>query len=395
MQTETPDLQRPGRPGTSAAQVGCARCRRLAPALSWCCAHCGGPLELAGLPRFEPAAIDGACWSLWRYAAMLPVRLALSLGEGMTPLVAAQVLGVGFLAKLEFLMPSGAYKDRGTAVFINALLAHGGGQVVEDSSGNAGASLAAYAAAAGVQAQIYVPAHAAAAKRRQIRHYGAEIVEVAGPRAATAQACLAAARHSIYASHVWNPWFLLGHMTCAWELWEQLGRQAPDAVACPVGQGNLFLGLARGFLALCDAGCITTMPRMYAVQAAACAPLAHAWDHGLALPVPTTEGATVAEGIRTAHPLRGAEILALARATGGAVLRIDEPAILAAHQASAHAGLAIEPTSAVAVAALPHIRAMLGPGAQIVVALTGSGLKSTDADQPVAAGSRQQAGSSG
>lgn len=376
MQVETNLRTWADQPSDSRAGVICARCRRPAPPLRWRCIVCGGPLELAGLPPFDPAAIDERCWSLWRYAAMLPARPAVSLGEGMTPLAATEMLGVRCLAKLDSLMPSGAYKDRGTAVFINVLLEQGGAQVVEDSSGNAGASLAAYAAAAGVRARIFVPAHAALAKRRQIRGYGAEVVAVDGPRSAATAACLAAAQHSIYASHIWSPWFLLGHMTCAWELWEQLGRRAPDAVVCPVGQGNLFLGLARGFQALYDAGYIGALPRMYGAQAAACAPLARAWQHGLMAPASADEGATIAEGIRTTRPVRGAEIIAWTRATGGALLGIAESAILDAYRAAAAAGHAIEPTSAVAVAALPQVRATLEPSSQIVVLLTGHGLKS-------------------
>lgn len=357
-------------------QVICPRCRLVVEPLDWRCPDCHGPLELEGLPAFDPAAIIGERWSLWRYAELIPVELQVSLGEGLTPLVPTRLAGGPALAKLEFLQPTGSYKDRGTAVYINRLISAGLPPIVEDSSGNAGASLAAYASAAGARARVFVPAHAAPAKKRQISRHGAELVEVPGPRSATAAACRAAARRAIYASHVWSPWFILGHMTCAWEIWEQLGRRAPQALICPVGQGNLLLGLARGFAALLAAGAIAAVPRLFAAQADACAPLARAWELGLDEPAPVTEGPTVAEGIRSAAPVRGAEILARVRESGGAVLRVAEEAILAAQTEAAQAGLAIEPTSAVAVAAMAQARAMLPPGAEIVTILTGSGLKS-------------------
>src|SRR5262249_24607325 len=158
------------------------------------------------------------------------------------------------LAKLEYLAPTGSYKDRGTALVLSYLRELGVSEVVEDSSGNAGASVAAYAAAAGMSARVYLPAHASAAKRDQIAAFGAEVAEVAGARSAATEACLRDAGQRAYASHIWNPLFLAGQMTCACEIWEQCGRMAPDAVVCPVGQGNLFLGIARGFAMLGEAG---------------------------------------------------------------------------------------------------------------------------------------------
>ncbi|HEY0640952.1 MAG TPA: pyridoxal-phosphate dependent enzyme [Pseudonocardiaceae bacterium] len=356
---------------------------------AWRCPACRAPWPPPSL-AFDPALIDGGSWSLARYAALLPVRPAVTLGEGGTPLVPVG----GVLAKLEFLAPTGSFKDRGTALVVSALREHGVRSVVEDSSGNAGASLAAYAAAAGMRARVFVPEHASPAKKRQIAATGATVVEVPGGRGAAGAACRAAADAEpgvVYASHCWQPAFLAGQTTVAWELWEQLGRRAPGAVVCPVGQGGLLLGLWLGFSALRAAGLVPVLPRLYAVQSAACAPLARAWAAGSPAPAVVEEGRTLAEGIRTAAPVRGALVLEALRATGGGAVAVTDEQIVAAHRELAARGLLVEPTSAAAMAALPAL-SLPGPGSDavsdpvpgavpgavpgpVVVALTGSGLK--------------------
>lgn len=355
----------------------------------WRCPGCGRPWECPQPPPFDPAAVDPGTWSLWRYAAMLPTTGRVTLGEGGTPLVPLDLPTGPVTAKLEFLSPTGSYKDRGTAVLVNHLLAAGATRVVADSSGNAGASLAAYAAAAGLAARVYVPAHAAEAKRRQIAALGAELVAVPGPRDAAASAARGD-RTGAYASHSWHPYVLAGLATCAWEIWEQTGGSLPEVVVCPAGQGTLLLGLARGFAALRAAGLIGTGPRLVAAQAAACAPLARAWRQGRGVPAtggtaPAAGGTapaapaarpTRAEGIATLAPVRADDVLRQVRDSGGAVFAVAEPAIEAAERELARAGVLVEPTSAVAVAALPQVRRQFGPDASVLVPLTGSGLKS-------------------
>ena len=350
----------------------CSDCGRAAAPLDW---HCDGhPLEIASAPPFDAAAIDAGVWSMWRYAAALPVAQRVSLGEGLTPLVPIEAGGMRFHAKLEYLNPTGSYKDRGTAALLSHLLAQGVAAVVEDSSGNAGASLAAYCTAAGVQARIYVPAGAPTSKKRLIERFGAALVEIAGPRAAATAAVRQAAQDTPYASHAWSPYFIAGQMTCAWEIWEQLGRRAPDAVVCAVGYGGLLLGLARGFRALLDAGLIERLPRLYAAQSSACDPLVRAWERGG--PVEAVEqGQTVADGIAVTLPLRAAELLAALRDSGGGALRVSDEAVLAAQAALARRGLLAEPTGAVGVAALADAQRLAGANAAFVVPLTGSGLK--------------------
>ena len=359
-------------------RLTCDSCQQPAGLLDWRCAICGGTIIITNLPPFVPGQIVQDEWSLWRYAAMLPVEKRFSLGEGGTPLVKVDWPGGAFLAKLEYLNPTGSFKDRGIAILVNHLLQQGVMEVVEDSSGNAGASLALYAGAAGIHARIFAPSSAPAGKKRLIA-LNAELVEVPGPRSASTEACYEAARQTAYASHAWSPFFVAGQMTAAWEVWEQLGRRAPDAIVCPVGHGGLFLGFARGFRALLDAGLIERMPAMIAVQSASCDPVVRAWQQGRDEPERAAQNATVADGIVVTLPTRGREMLAAIRATDGAALRVDDDAILRARDMLTKRGLLVEPTSAVPVAALEMLRAQIGDSVEIVVALTGSGLKSLGA----------------
>ncbi len=345
---------------------------------------CGGPLALEGAPVFDPERVERDDSTLWRYqhALPLPERAApVTLGEGGTPLVVAEWDGLSIHLKCEFLNPTGSFKDRGTAVLVTALAAAGVKAVVEDSSGNAGASLAAYAARAGVRATVYVPAHASPLKQAQIAAYGAAVRPVPGPRTEAARAVLGAVREgAAYASHVYHPLVHHGMKTLAFELCEQRAQfiappQAPDAVLLPVGHGTLLLGLALGFAELRAAGCIERLPRLFGAQAAACAPLAAVWMRGAGEVEPVAEGETVAEGVRIAAPLRGREILAAVRASDGAILAVADDEALAAQRRLAHRGFYVEPTSAVAVAALDRLRDRLE--GTVVVVLTGSGFKTT------------------
>ncbi|MDQ4075230.1 MAG: pyridoxal-phosphate dependent enzyme [Chloroflexota bacterium] len=358
----------------------CARCEAPAPdALAWRCA-CGGPLEYEWTAHFDPSLIQGNLWSQWRYGAMLlppgvPLRTHTSLGEGMTPLTSLMWEGRLVTFKLEFLMPTGSYKDRGSATLLSVLRAEGHRALVEDSSGNAGASIAAYAAAAGIDATIFVPAHASPGKKAQIAAFGATLREIEGPRQATSEACHRAAQTTLYASHAWHPAFLMGQVAAAWEVWEQMEGKLPDAIVVPLGQGGMLLGYYRGFLALHEAGLIDRMPRLVGVQSTACAPVVHAWARGEGRVEPVEERETIAEGIRIKAPARGDEILRALRESDGFVLAVEDDAIQTARRALAQRGLFVETTSAVPVAALSRVGAELGERAAVLVPLSGSGLK--------------------
>jgi len=346
----------------------------------WRC-PCGGSLEFTKWPSFDATAIDPHQPGLWRYRPLLPLPLEadpVTMGEGWTPLVAGQFAGLPVQWKLEFLNPTGSYKDRGIAPLMTVLRERGARAVVEDSSGNAGASVAAYAARAGIQATVFVPAHASPAKRAQISLYGAEVVSVPGPRIQATRAAEAALTTDVaYASHVWQPAVLAGLHTLAWEIWEQMGHRAPDWLVAPVGQGTLLLGAYRGFRALREAKLTEHVPRLVAVQSSRCAPLHAAWVQELHH-VPSVQAEpTVAEGISIEQPVRGQQLLEAIRESRGTVLTVEDEQILSAQSALAHRGLYVEPTSAVPAAALSRLGERIEAGQTVVVPLTGSGLKGT------------------
>ena len=354
------------------ARMQCSECGQDAAALAWRCQECGGSLDLIDLPPFDAAQITRGDFSLWRYAAMLPIDKRFTLGEGLTPLVSAALEGCRFHAKLEYLNPTGSYKDRGTTALLNYLASFDVDEVIDNSSGNAGASLAAFARAAGMSATVFVPAATAtASKKALIRAFGGRIIESQRPT----EDVYAAAEKTTYASHAWNPYFALGQMTAAWETWEQLGGRVPDAIATPVGHGGLFLGFYRGCQALLDAGLIDKMPRMIAVQSDGVDPIVRGWEQGSEIPPAINPQTSIADGILVDEPVRGRQILTALYETDGAAFRVADEAIEQAQKRMAAQGLLIEATSAVTAAALPQIRQQLGDDAELLLALTGSGLK--------------------
>jgi len=360
-------------------ELVCSSCQRSYPldTRRWRC-ECGSPFDLAGTPPFTRDAVDSSVTSLWRYRAMLPIEddnKIVSLGEGLTPLVPTNVYGLTIHFKLEFLAPTGSFKDRGTTVLVSALNEMGVDSVVEDSSGNAAASLAAYCAHAGIRARLFVPAYTSPAKKDQIAYYGAQVVSVEGPREKATQTAQRAARSTYYASHFYNPLGLTGAKTFAYEICEQLGWQAPDSIIFPAGHGTLLLGSYLGFSDLLRAEVIDRLPRLFAVQSADCSPLYQAFSRGLDQVLPVQAGETVAEGIRIVHPVRGPAVLQAVRDTGGSVVMVDDWEILRGRETLARQGFFVEPTSAVVVPALHKLDKVIKPGEITVLPLTGSGLK--------------------
>jgi threonine synthase len=342
----------------------------------------GGYLNLGPAPGLRRADIDTSVYSVWRYARALLVDRthAVTMGEGWTPLVPRTWAGVPVQCKLEFMMPTGSFKDRGTTVMVSYLKSRGIDAVLEDSSGNAGASLAGYAAAAGMRCRILVPETASYPKIAQIAAYGADVVTIRGSRQDVADAALAQSAEIFYASHNWQPFFVEGTKTLAYELWEQCGFRAPDNVIVPLGYGSNILGCARGFEELARNGEIGRVPRLFGIQAANCAPYYAAWRSGGDALVPVDIGATVAEGIASSKPTRVREVLSAVRSTGGGVAAVTEEEIVAALGTLARQGLYVEPTSAAAAAGLTQL---IASGAvrrdeATVLVLTGSGLKASE-----------------
>jgi threonine synthase len=358
--------------------IVCTNCQRIYPELEvpYRCPNCGGVYDFKSFPSFDPEQIDPDLPGMWRYRHTfnLPAGApVISLGEGDTPLIWDEVMGRDVAFKLEYLCPSGSFKDRGAALSVSFLISRGVEAAVEDSSGNAGAAFAAYAARAGIIARVFVPDYASGPKRRQIEAYGAELTRILGPRSSTSEAVRRAAeKGAVYASHAYLPQGIPGFATIAYELVDQIGA-APGSVIVPVGQGGLILGIGRGFEALRASGLAVQIPKLVGVQARACAPLWALFSYGPTGLGWVSEAPTVAEGIRIQHPVRGDAVFKMVESSGGLFMALDEEEILPGQEQLARRGFFVEPTSAVTWPALSKLIGDLPE--PIVVILTGSGFK--------------------
>lgn len=341
----------------------------------------GSPLMVSPMPGITPDQIETSERSLWRYSAAIPVdpTKRVTLGEGFTPQLPLNWRGHRVHFKLEWFNPTSSFKDRGTAVMVSHLAQLGVTKILEDSSGNGGSSVAAYCAAAGITAKILAPATTSAAKLLQSRAFGAEVELVSGTRDAVAHEAIRQSSEVFYASHNWHPFFLQGTKTIAYEMWEMLGFRAPDNVVLVAGAGSNVLGCDLAFSELLEAGQINRRPRLLVAQP-------ESWS-SIVDEVNTPGGQrrgprspTIAEGASIAVPVRLPEAVAAIHRSNGAAVAIDEGAIRAATLALAGRGLYVEPTSAVAAAALDRYicDGTISEGETTIVILTGSGLKSAD-----------------
>ncbi len=334
----------------------------------WRCT-CGHPLEFASPPRPDGPAPDFSAFDSRRGVAAFddfsPVAAHVSLGEGFTPLIEEPHLDATL--KLEYVSPTGSFKDRGAATVVSRAVERGVDRVIEDSSGNAGTAIATYAARAGLDAEIFVPESVTAAKRRAIEATGATVVSVSGSREAVADACREAVAdgRGWYASHAWNPAFFVGTATFGLELAAQRDWSVPDALVLPLGHGTLLLGAYRGFRALVEAGWTDTMPRLLAVQAAGYAPIAG--DTG-------SETNDLADGIQVREPVRRESVIDAIAATDGDAIAVSTEGVREAHERLGRLGFDVEPTAAAAVAGLRRYRERgTIDGDSVVVPLTGRG----------------------
>jgi threonine synthase len=385
----------------------CGRTYESGPDEPWRC-ECGHALDFAErpLPAASTPDVD-LREGLWAFDEFLPVDPEVTLGEGWTPLADAPAWDAQF--KLDYVFPSGSYKDRGAALTLSRAAELGVERIVEDSSGNAGAAIAQYAARAGIDADIYVPADVKPAKLDAIEAAGATPVPIEGSRQDVTDACTSEAvgDEAWYASHAWNPAFYAGTSTFALELAAQRDWTVPDAVVLPLGHGTLFLGAYRGFKALRDAGWTDSVPRLLGVQATGVAPVVEAREGEHSEPSNGRTGSTrstderprngerqperavspapgepgtndLADGIQIREPARKDQLLDAIDATDGDAIACDAAATQDALAALHERGFYVEPTSAVAVAGLDAYRerGVLDADADVAVALTGSGLKS-------------------
>lgn len=287
-----------------------------------------------------------------------------SLGELRTPLIKRKFEHKEVYLKLDYMHPTGSFKDRGAFAMINALKELGIREIVEDSSGNAGAAIAGYCAAAGIKCNIYLPESTSAGKIKQISAYKANVVKVPGTRDDTAKAILQAAEKTYYASHVYNPLFFEGTKSLAYEIYDQIG--IPDYIVVPAGNGTMLLGVYIGFKEL------GRLPRIIAVQSENCAPLVSRFK---GQPVGASKP-TAAEGIAIQKPKRMEEMIAAVKESNGDFIAVNDESILQAQEMLGEMGIYVEATSGAAVAGmLQYFNEGFEEKLSIVVPLTGSGLK--------------------
>ncbi|MEE8356534.1 MAG: pyridoxal-phosphate dependent enzyme [Anaerolineales bacterium] len=358
--------------------ITCRDCHQPYPenTLPHICSSCGGLFGFHEGLEYDSEKVIPELPGIWsyRHSFSLPEEAPLiTLGEGNTPLIWSEIFGkkVGF--KLESLNPTGSFKDRGTPVLLSWLAAIGVTEAVEDSSGNAGASFAAYAARAGIKARIFIPAYASGPKRAQIESYGADVISVPGPRSKAAAAVLQEVNDgAVYASHAYLPQGTAGIATIAYELFQQLGG-IPGTIVLPVGHGSLLLGVALGFQALQRNGLIAKFPKIIGVQAAECAPLYKAYQNQSSEPSSIEEGKTIAEGVQISVPYHGRDVLRFVKESDGGFLVVDESEIVEGQKQLNKLGIHVELTSALVWNALEQIHQEFPE--PFVCIMTGHGLK--------------------
>ena len=341
--------------------------------------ECGGLWNLDYVPpKFSLDDIDRDEWSMFRYRKFMAVEgdgwKDISLGEGMTPVVR---LDENVLLKMDYFMPTLSFKDRGAAVLIAHCKDIGVDYVVQDSSGNAGNSVAAYSGKAGIKCEIFVPEGTSPGKIDMIRAHGATCTVVSGSRDHCADVC----RDKVdtdgcyYANHVYNPYFYEGTKTYIYEVFEQLKRM-PKHIIIPVGNGTLFLGAIYALEHLLASGVIEEMPKIIALQSQNCDPLLQAAERGEDKPAKVTPTPTIAEGIAIGLPMRGEEILRLTHKYNIKYVHAPEDKILEARAALAKKGIYCEHTTAANYAAYLHYCELYGTAEDCLITMCGAGLKS-------------------
>lgn len=344
-------------------------------------------LDISGKIHFDQKKIKNASNTLWRYFEALPINdkdNIVSFDEGLTPLINLKLQnGINTKIKCDYLFPTGSYKDRGASVLMSKLKEWNVKHIVQDSSGNAGAAIAAYAAKAGIPCDIFLPNETPESKVAQIQAYGANIIRVNGNRKQTAAVTFEAAQKSYYASHSFNPFFFQGTKTFAYEICEQLSWKSPDVVVLPAGNGTLLLGCYIGFKELAELGIIKKIPKLIAVQSQNCSPLVYI-NENPHFDANLFEGkGTIAEGIAIPNPVRLKQMLHAVIETNGEIITVSDIEIAKTWKWLASNGHFIEPTSAATIAGLNKFTEGLSNELNIVSVFTGSGLKSIDKIQKI------------
>lgn len=372
----------------------CTRCHTSYPmhqAIS-VCTKCQGLLEIEydydkmqeGLSKeqLRHARLRG----LWRYAEALPVspRWIVTMGEGMTPLVQADRLRKhsDLLLKADYASPTGSFKDRGSTVIVSKACELGSREIAIDSTGNAAASVSAYAARSDLRCFVFIPAHTETEKVVQISAAGATVVSVNGTRQDVHQLIEEAYRRFgwYYCGFMVSPYAIEGTKTIAYEVCEQLDWDPPDWIVFPVGTGSGIVGCFKGLQELSRLGLIRRVPKLVCVQPDGCAPISNAYSKDLDDILPVTRPDTVAEGLAVGNPPKGRLVLNAIRVTGGLASTVDDDETLgAARELAAREGQFVEVSSAASVAGAMKLieSGVIDERDRVVCELTGTGLKSS------------------
>lgn len=341
--------------------------------------ECGGLWKLDfKAPEFSEDKIDKSTWGIFRYRAFMPLLddswKDITLGEGMTPVVS---FDEDLSLKMDYFMPTLSFKDRGAAVLVSHCKAIGVTSVVQDSSGNAGNSVAAYSAKAGIECEIFVPEGTSPKKIDMIKAHGSKVNVVPGSRDHCADVCRAKVDEEgkYYANHVYNPYFYEGTKTYIYEIYEQMGR-IPENIFVPVGNGTLFIGVMKALEEFLESGIIDKMPNVVAIQSENCAPFAESVSKNSTIPVRVDVKPTLAEGIAIGIPMRGEEILDYMYKYNLKVITAPEDKILDARAALARKGIYCEHTTAANYAGYLHYCEIYGNTPDSIIPMCGAGLKS-------------------
>ncbi len=384
---------------TFLTHLACSKCQaRYVPRrIHHLCTACGGPLlvhyDLDQARReWSRDAVAGGLNSMWRYAPLLPASRPdsiVSLGEGMTPLIATPRLGdrlgaTRLFVKDEGLNPTGTFKARGLSCAVTMARELGAKRLAIPSAGNAAGALAAYAAAAGLEAHIFMPRDVPASNFIECKMYGAEVTLVDGLISDCGRIVAERApREGWYdVSTLKEPYRIEGKKTMGLELAEQMDWKLPEAIFYPTGGGVGIIGMWKAFDELERLGWIgAERPKMIAVQAAGCQPMVRAFEQGAEQAEFWPNATTVAAGLRVPKPVGDRLILEAARRSGGTCLAVTDEDLLDAGLLLAQTeGLFICPEGAACIAALEKLlrSGFLKKDERIVIYNTGSGLKYLD-----------------
>jgi threonine synthase len=338
---------------------------------------CGGAfdiiLDLQGRKFTE--LIDAKEENIKRYAQFLPVEGLLSVHQGWTPIAKKKISRVEVNFKLEYLSLGGSFKDRGAYVSVAKAKELGARGIIVDSSGNAGISFSLMGLLSGMNVDVFVPKHAPEGKKNLLRLLQANVHEIDGDRMEVNREAIKAEREGlVYVGHWWNPYFIEGEKTMAYEAYEQIG--SVDYVVVPVGSGTILLGLYKGYQELVGLQALNKVPEIIAVQACGYSEICE--DLG-ARKVCVTKS-KLADGIAITNPPRREQIVAAVKRTNGHGIIVDDEEIKESLVELRKLGFIVEPTSATAYAALEQSikEGFIKPKSKVLLPLTGSGLKLVD-----------------